>query len=207
MTAAAPANARTDARRRVVLGVLLALLGFGLGWIFRDPLLHALRQVFPPSEATWDEWVREDATTLLGVVGPDPRLPEELPQEFLDHWDRRRRRYPPERLTDLRRRLDDYLDFLEAEHSDCAEIYRAGIRENVLSDAAKEARRRVTADFGPFAETLIRQADALRDEAYLASPKTAGFDPDATNFVESREDLRNWMPRARARVIQLTTIP
>jgi hypothetical protein len=194
-------------RRKVTVAVLLLAGGFAAGWLFRPELTDVWRAVVPPSEGWWQETVRRDAATLVALVRPDPRLPAELPPDLRARWDENRLRYPPERLADLRRRLEGYLALLEAEYADAAEIYRSGQREFATSDAAREARRRVEADFGPAAAALLAELDQLRDKAYLASPKTAGYDPDEQDYVALERDLREWLPRARARIAELTAIP
>jgi hypothetical protein len=196
-----------DRRRTTLALVLLLALGMLAGWLARGPILGAFRS----TRAVDDEQVRSDAIDLLQVVRPDENLPAELPAEFWAVWDAQRRRYPPERLADLRQRLDAYLDFLQAEHADAREIYRNGLRPEGRSDAAEEARRRVRAAFGDFARTLEEQVDGpkgLREDAYKASPKVAGFDPELPDYEEVYLDLvQNWFPRARARVDELTAPP
>ncbi|MCE9634146.1 MAG: hypothetical protein K8T90_00445 [Planctomycetes bacterium] len=202
-----------DARRRTALAVLLVVSGVLAGVFFRVPILRALSGVVsatvPMTAAAWDEQVRLDAVSLLAVVAPDPKLPESLDDpamaEFNAKWAERRAKYSPERLDDLRTRLHDYLDFLQAEHADCAEIYRSGRRPETRSDAAEEARRRMHTGFGVFADTLTKQADDLREDAFRASPKVArGEDPDVTDFRQEYDDLRAWLPRAHRRVDELT---
>jgi hypothetical protein len=199
-----------DVRRKIVIASVLVAAGVGAGVVFRSVVLRSVAWVVPATPERWAEQVRLDAISLLDVVRPDPRLPEDLAgqAEFRSFWEDRRSKYPPDRLADLRTRLHDYLDFLQAEYADCAEIYRNGPRERLQSDAAREARRRVTAGFGEFAKkTLLPQADELREEAYRASPKVAGYDPDLPDFVQEYDDLRAWLPRAHARVDELTAPP
>lgn len=202
-----------DPRRRTAIAVLLLACGVIAGFFFGAPLSRAISaavsRTVPMTDADWREQVRLDAVSLLAVVAPDPRLPETLDDpalaEFRAKWDERRAKYPPERLDDLRTRLHDYLDFLQAEYADCAEVYRAGRRPETRSDAAEEARRRVQAGFGAFAATLMKQADELREEAYTSSPKVAGGeDPALTDFRQEYDDLRAWLPRAHRRVDELT---
>ena len=195
-----------DIRRKVTATILLLAFGAGVGIILRPWIVRTVADVVPLSDATWTEQVRLDAVSLLDVIRPDDRLPETLRDqpEFWEAWDKRRRRYTPERLADLRTRLFDYLDFLHAEYAECADIYRSGIRPDQRSDAAEEARRRIRAGFGEFAATLERQADELREEAYRASPKVAGYAPDEVNYIELEEGFRTWLPRAQARVEELT---
>lgn len=189
-----------DRRRTALLLVVLLVAGLAAGWKLA-PWFRGLRTVD-------DEQVRTDAIDLLQVLRPDGRLPEKLPDEFWRVWDEQRRHYPPERLADLRRRLHDYLDFVQAEHADAKEIYATGLRPERRSDAAEEARRRVRAAFGEFADTLVAQVDGptgLREDAYKASPKVAGYDPDLPNYEDVYLDLvQNWFPRARARADELT---
>ena len=196
-------------RRTIVFGSFLVAAGVAAGVLFRTDLLRAAGAVVPATAAQWDEQVRLDAVSLLDLVRPDERLPETLDgqSEFWAKWDARRAAYPAGRLDDLRNRLHDYLDFLQAEYADCAEIYRDGRRPEGRSDAASEARRRVAAAFGDFAaRTLLPQADALREEAFRASPKIGGEpDPDLPDFVESYADLRDrFLPLAHRRVDELT---
>ena len=197
-----------DIRRKILIGTVLLVVGVLAGiqarpWIAR----WAVGPVTP-------EQIQLDAVSLLDVLRPDPRLPDDLAADpegwkgFWAAWDPRRARYSDEQLADLRRRLDDYLDFLHAEYADCAEIYRLGRPDHVQvqSDAAKEARLRVRADFGAFAETLVKQADEMREDAYTSSPKVAaGDDPALTDYRDAYDELvQKWLPMAHARVDQLT---
>lgn len=202
-TAAEPDSSR---RRTVVACVVLLVIGVALGVVFRAQVAAVGRALFPPPVASPEERIKADARSLLDVVKPDPRLPETLDgqTEFWKTWDARRALYTPAELDDLRRRLDDYLDFLAAEYTDCAEIYRTGALDTTQSDASKEARTRIRAGFGEFAEVLIADAAKLRDTAYKASPKVAGYDPSLDNFVELKADVFLWIPRARARIQELT---
>ena len=195
-----------DTRRKVTAAILLLACGAGLGVVLRPWILRTVADVVPMSEEAWTEQVRLDAVSLLNVLRPDERLPASLHDqpEFWDAWNKRRRRYTRERLADLRTRLRDYLDFLNAEYAECADIYRAGIRPEQRSDAAEEARRRIRAGFGAFAATLERQAEEMREEAYRASPKVAGYAADEVNYVELQQGFLEWLPRAEARADELT---
>ncbi len=199
----------SDARRRRTLlwCVVLLIAGAALGVVFKAEVAAVGRTLFPPPIVSPEERIRADARTLLDIVKPDPRLPETLDgqTEFWKTWDARRALYTPAELDDLRRRLDDYLDFLAAEYTDCSEIYRTGALDTTQSDASKEARSRIRAGFGDFAEVLIADAAKLRDTAYKASPKVAGYDPSLDNFVELKAEVFQWIPRARARIQELTT--
>lgn len=197
-----------DSRRRLLIGLALLTAGVFAG-VQARPWLARLT-VGPVTQ----EQIRLDAVSLLDVLRPDPRLPDDLAADpegwggFWEAWDARRARYSPEQLEDLRTRLGDYLDFLRAEYADCEEIYRLGRPDHVQvqSDAAKEARRRVRAGFGAFADTLVRQADEMREDAYESSPKVAGGgDPDVPDYRALMDDLTTkWLPLAETRVVQLT---
>jgi hypothetical protein len=198
------------ARKRTVLGaVILLAAGVAVGIVFRAEVASVGRTLFPPPILAPEDRIRADARSLLDVVKADPRLPETLAGQtgFWKSWDARRALYTPAELEDLRRRLNDYLDFLAAEYTDCAEIYRTGAFDTTQSDASKEARTRIRADFGDFAEVLVAEALKLRDTAYKASPKVAGYDSSLDNFVDAKADLFNWLPRARARIDELTAPP
>lgn len=204
-----PDCAPTTTRRRWVAAGALLAAGITLGAVLRSDVVRAVGRFVPRSEASWRETVREDAVSLLAVINPDPRLPEDLASapEFVEAWRARRGAYSPERLADLAARLEAYLVFLEAEHEDAAEIYRSGIRPDVgTSEASRAAREGVRSAYGPFAETLLRQGDDLREQAYRASPKTAGYDPYLPDYAEQARVLREWLPRARARVVELTGV-
>lgn len=205
-----------DTRRRISIALVLVVAGVAAGMTFSAELRRAfdalVHGAVPLSEADWSEQVRRDAVTLLAVVAPDPKLPESLDDpsmaEFNAKWGERRAKYAVERLSDLRGRLHDYLDFLQAEYADCADIYLSGRRPETRSDASEEARRRVGAGFGEFAPTLLAQADQLREQAYRDSPKVAkGDDPDTVDFRLEYDDLRAWLPRAHRRVDELTAAP
>jgi hypothetical protein len=196
-----------DRRRTILAALLLLAAGFGAGMVFRRPIARRLQALLPVTT----EQVRLDAVSLLSVLAPDPRLPAVLPKDapewgpFWEQWDARRARYSPEQLADLRARLEGFLDFLQAEYADAAEIYRTGRRPEDASDAARELRLRVRQDFGETGEALLRQADELREEAYKASPRVAGVDPDLPDYGEKFDDLlRRWLPLAQARVAELT---
>jgi len=184
--------------RRIALLVALLAAGF-----FIAPLLAE----FFPTKAEWEQKLQMDAHTGVQVLRPDPRLPENLDglDEFWDAWDVRLDLYDDEGRAELRRRLHVYLDFLEAEYADAAESYGSGEDAGGPSDTAQLRRDALRTAFGALADTIIEQADALRDEAYRASPEHGGFDPDQPNFRLERERIRAWLPRARARADELTT--
>lgn len=188
---------------------VLLVVGFAAGIVFSGTLRGWAREVrfrlVPPSDAEWTEQVRLDAVSLLAVIRPDPRLPDTLPSVVWEAWDPRRRRYSPERLNDLRSRLHDFVEFVDAEHADCSEIYLTGRRPEGMSDAAAEARRRVAAALGAdAAKREIDAMDALREEAFRSSPSVAGRDPDLPDFAAVREDIRRWRAQAFARADELT---
>ena len=183
------------ARHRFVLVFALLVAGVVLGLVVRASL--------PPPEAAWDAQVGQDALTLLEAVKVRPDHAVPLDQEFWDAWDRRREHYPPERLEELRRILDAYLDFLLAEHADAAEIYTAG-DDRVLSERAAAARRALTEAFGPAAAQILADADRLRDDAYRASPVVAPGTSDLPDYRMLYRAVEEQMPLARERVVELT---
>lgn len=196
-----------DRRKKILAALLLVAAGVACGYVFAPWIAWVLRTSVPRSEAAWNEQVRADAVTLVrDVLAPDrpPELAES--QEFRKVWDAQRARYPEERLTDLRRRLGDYLDFVVAEYADCAEIYRLGPggAPGRRSDGAEEARRALRASFGEFAATLESQADEMREEAFRSSPRTAGWSEDMPDFRQAYDDLLRWLPGARALAERLT---
>lgn len=199
------ASLSRETRRFLVFGAFLLAAGLAAGVLWGDRFRGAVSAI----TASREERLRGDACALLALVRPDPRLPESLEGQdaFWKVWEDRRASYTAEERRDLAGRLHAYLDFLEAEYADCADIYAEGHRETHLSDAAKAARERLAPAFGDLATTILAQADELRDEAYRASPRHSGFDPHEVNFVTLREGLRTWMPRARARVAELALLP
>lgn len=199
-------GARDARKRRVATLVVLLVSGVAAGVIFRGPLRDLVRGVVPASDADWDRQVAMDASSLLEVVRPD-RVGVDITSQklFRDAWDARRGRYPPEKLADLRERLRSYLDFLEIEHGECADIWRTGATPDRRSAASDAARDRVVRGFGELGPKLVRQADDLREEAYRSSPRVAaGVDPDDTDFVAALEALRRALPACRRRVDELT---
>lgn len=203
--------AETAPRRRVrtlAIALFLLLAGVLAGVLFAQELSDAVRtlrfRISPPTDAEWEEQVREDAATLAAVLAPNESLPDELPGEFWEAWNPRRRLYTDARLADLRRRLDGYLDFLQAEFHDAAETWRTAPRSPLRSDAARDLREQLRRDFGGEAERMIAQADALHEDAYRHSPlviQPAEGDPD---YAQMHRDILLWLPRAHARAAELT---
>ena len=185
--------------QRVMVFVVLAGLGF-----FVAPLL---RGCFP-TDADWEQQIRADAETALQVLRYDPRLPEDLTTEpaFWAAWDARLDLYDAARRADLRARLLLPVDFLEAEWTDVAEIHASAVDPRRQSAGARSLRERLPGAFGPLAGTLVRDADALREEAYAASTAHSGADPDLPDFRAQADAVRAWLPPARAPA-ELQTTP
>jgi len=200
----APAPRGRSARWAAVLVAAGLVAGIAFSGQIRTLARSAWRAVVPLSESDWDEQIRRDAVALLDLVSPGTS-PESLPAEFSAAWEPRRGGYPPQRLAELRRRLDGYLDFQSAEYAECAAIYRGEQEPTTLSAAAREARDGFRRDFGAAADPLIAEADQLREAAYEESPKVAGYDPDLPDYRKLYEDFLTWLPAARARVAELTT--
>lgn len=154
-----------------------------------------------PQDARFERQIEADLDTWMQFLRPDPRLfktPEEVP-EFLDAWEPRRALYDAPHAEDLRLRLHAYLDFLVAEYADAADIWDSG-RDDVLSAPAKAARETLRQRLGPLAAKLIEQSDTtVREEAFRTSPLTIS-DPDAPDFRKIYQDVRDWVPVAKAAV-------
>ncbi|MCG3135387.1 MAG: hypothetical protein HMLKMBBP_03037 [Planctomycetes bacterium] len=201
-----PASDPSSRRKTVTFLVFLLAFGVAGGIVFRGPIRDLWRGAVGVSDADWDGQIAKDAGSLLELVRPDRAGIDLRGQKpFWDAWDARRGRYPDERLAELRARLHAYLDFMEVEHGECAEIYRTGMTPDRRSAAADTARAKLKSGFGELGETLVKQADELREEAYRSSPKVAaGFDPAVTDFVRALDDLRKLLPTARRRADELT---
>lgn len=174
----------------------------------------ARQQNWFPGEADWEAQVASDTEELLKVLGPPPELSVDLDAEpeFWTRWDEHRRAYAeePRRLEQLRGNLMAFVDLMEAEYGDVRAITLADSSEVVSvmespSRAVREGRRRIVERLGPLGEAIVADAEALREEAFRASPGVAGYDLDAEDFAElGLRVSTEWAPRARERVRRLT---
>lgn len=183
--------------RRLMIAVVLLGAGYFGVQLVRESV---------PGEDAWEAQLQADADTAIQVLHPGLG-PETLPQEFWDRWDLQLEPYDAERRAELSRRLHLYLDFLEAEYAEAAEIYTAGVEPERRSDGVRELRARLPAAFGPSAAKMIADADALREDAYRLSPRHGGADPDAPDFREEAEGVKAWLAIARPRADALTAPP
>jgi hypothetical protein len=180
--------------------VLIAVVLLGTGF-FVVPLV---RELFPSKEA-WEAQLQADAETATAVLRP--WAGDVVPEEFWERWDLQLEPYDEARRADLNARLHLYLDFLEAEYSEAADIYVSGNDPRQPSRAVRDLRERLPAAFGAAAEQMVEDADGLREDAFKMSPKHGGIDPDAPDFRQEAESLRQWLTIARPRVDRLTTPP
>lgn len=180
--------------RRLLIAAVLIGLGF-----FAVPLF---RELFP-SEATWEAQLQADAATAVQVLRP--YAVEELPETFWERWDAQIEPYDAARLADLEQRLELYLEFLEAEYAEAADIYTSAVDPRRPSAGVRALRERLPAAFGAEAERMVADADAMREDAYRLSPRHGGVDPDAPDFRIEAESVREWLSIARPRVDALTT--
>ena len=143
--------------------------------------------------------------TWLPLLKPDLRVSRVLDDhpEFFERWGAVRADRGQAHLDELRRRLHTYLDFVESEYADAADIFDAG-QADVLSERARERRERMRADFPPIGdgpglgEEIIRQYDEkVREAAYRASPEVAAGDPDQIDYRALNEHVRQWLVDAR----------
>ena len=181
--------------RRLLIAILLLAVGYFLA-------VDVLPRYFP-SDATWEAQMQADAAAAIVVLNPS--APFELPEEFWDRWDLQMEPYDDERLADLRSRLRLYLEFIEAEYAEAAEIYTTAADTRAPSGELRALRARLAAAFGPTAEKMVADADLLREDAYRLSPRLGGLDPDAPDFRLEAQSVRDWMTIARPRADALTT--
>ena len=182
--------------RRLLIAVILLGVGF-----FVAPLV---RELFP-SDAEWEVQIQADAQTAIQVL--QPYEIDELPDEFTERWRAQLEPYDGAQRADLRERLLLYLEFLEAEYAEAADIYTAGSDPERPSAALGAIRARLPAAFGTDAQAMVKDADVLRLDAYRLSPRHGGLDPDAPDFRIEAQSIRDWMTIARPRVELLTAAP
>jgi len=157
----------------------------------------------PASDKTWDVQIQQDTESLLPFVSTQGGVLLEPTDAFWDAWNARRKLYDAEHLAELRDGLNLYLDFLMAEHADAREVWISGNRD-VLSDEARARRKEIRERFGPLADALIEDGERLREQAYVASPEVAGYDPSLPRYDEVKRAVFEAMPELRRRVEALT---
>ncbi len=180
--------------------LLVAVLGIGY---FAAPLV---RELFP-SDGDWQEQVRRDAATAVDVLAPE--VPADLAEidGFWEAWDARLGLYDDTHRAELRAALHVYVDALEAEWADVAEIYAVAADTRTPSASVRERREALRETFGPVADAWLADLDRLRSRAYAASPAHSGLDPDLPDYGELSLAVREWLPMARERADLLTTPP
>lgn len=189
-----------DVRTRSLIAVVLILVGF-FGAILG-------RKLLPVGEGAWDAQIAADfEAPWRDVLRPQlhPEAVVEMP-EFQEKWEARRKLYDQGHMARLREVLHAYLDCLEAEYADAADIYQSGDSE-LMSDSARRARERFAELLGPAAEPVFADfKENLREQAFRDSPVTAGRDPDLPDWREWSTQLQDWLPEARRAVDRCTTV-
>ena len=155
-------------------------------------------EIFSLRGPRWEQEVAARTEVWLQFLRPDPRLfktPEEVP-EFLERWEEAKKASSSSQIDEVRRRVHIYLDFLETEYADAADIWDSG-NDQVLSSGAARNRERLKEAFGELGDTIVGQSDVdVREAAYKSSPQTIQ-DPDAADFREIYQDIREWVVVAR----------
>ena len=190
-----------DTRRRWVFGAFLVLAGAGL-WMF------VVAPILGPSQRTWQAQIELDSVPLTQALRYDVRL--ERVSQFDAAWAKRRVLYDEAHLADLRERLLTFVDFQVAEYADAKQIYLAGSRPETPSAAASAVHQRLAVAFPGEAATWISQfKQNVREAAYTASPAVAhDVDPDLPKYDSIYDDVvTKWLPKAKARVAELTRSP
>ncbi len=187
---------------RIRLVLLVVLLGLG---IVAGQALSRARTTDDRREA--DLQARfADAQQVL-----DPTTPlVSLVQTKSEFWERWWDRVEPEDrpfCDELRARLELYLDLMQAEYADAAEIYTSGRLPEGLSETARALRVQARQRLGPEIEETLAGFDTLRNTAYRVSPEHGGLDPDLRDLTLENHQLRTWLPEARSLVIRLTEPP
>lgn len=192
MTEDAPPASRST--RTWVTSIAIAVLLAFFGTLFRAEL-------FGMRGERWEQEVEARTEVWLQFLRPDPRLfktPEEVP-EFLENWELAKQVSDEAQIEEIHRRVHIYLDFLETEYADAADIWDSG-NDQIISQAARENRKRLTEAFGELGQLIVEQSnDDVREAAFKSSPKTI-TDPEAANFRHIYQDIRDWTVVAREAV-------
>ncbi len=188
-----------DTRKRILTTFLIVAVGFLAGILLRPHL--------PTSDADAELQLRQDVEALLKAVQPRADGLYQLGEDFRASWEPRRREYSRDQLLDMRSRLHVFIDHVVVEHADASVVYTDGARDAISAEARATRLDLRDALGDELADLIIRDSEALREDAFTASPETAGYDPGLPDYAALALAIRDVAVLARTRADELTAPP